>query len=41
MSGIHRGFKPTPIIKKKTGLNFFNYSSYDLTRLKSNLKTDT
>ena len=26
---------PTPIIKKKTGLNFFNYSPYDLTRLKS------
>ena len=26
---------PTPIIRKKTGLNFFNYSPYDLTRLKS------
>ena len=26
---------PNPIIKKKTGLNFFNYSPYDLTRLKS------
>lgn len=25
----------SPIIKKKTGLNFFNYSRYDLTRLKS------
>lgn len=27
--------EPTPIIRKKTGLNFFNYSPYDLTRLKS------
>ena len=26
---------PTPIIRKKTGLNFFNYSPYDLNRLKS------
>ncbi|NVK75104.1 MAG: SAM-dependent DNA methyltransferase [Oceanospirillaceae bacterium] len=26
---------PAPIIKKKTGLNFFNTSRYDLTRLKS------
>jgi len=26
---------PTPIIRKKTGLNFFNHSPYDLTRLKS------
>lgn len=26
---------PSPIIKKKTGLNFFNHSRYDLTRLKS------
>lgn len=26
---------PSPIIKKKTGLNFFNYSRYDLSRLKS------
>jgi type I restriction enzyme M protein len=26
---------PSPIIRKKTGLNFFNYSPYDLTRLKS------
>lgn len=26
---------PAPIIKKKTGLNFFNYSAYDLSRLKS------
>ena len=31
-SGIN---DPTPIIKKKTGLNFFNYSPYDLSRLKS------
>ena len=28
-------YDPTPIIRKKTGLNFFNYSPYDLTRLKS------
>jgi type I restriction enzyme M protein len=26
---------PAPIIKKKTNLNFFNHSEYDLTRLKS------
>jgi type I restriction enzyme M protein len=26
---------PSPIIKKKTGLNFFNFSRYDLSRLKS------
>jgi type I restriction enzyme M protein len=26
---------PTPIIKKRTSLNFFNYSPYDLNRLKS------
>jgi type I restriction enzyme M protein len=26
---------PFPIIKKKTGLNFYNHSKYDLTRLKS------
>ena len=26
---------PTPIIRKKTGLDFFNYSPYDLSRLKS------
>lgn len=26
---------PSPIIKKKTNLNFFNHSEYDLTRLKS------
>ena len=26
---------PTPIIRKRTGLNFFNHSPYDLTRLKS------
>ena len=26
---------PSPIIRKKTGLNFFNYSRYDLSRLKS------
>ena len=26
---------PSPIITNKTGLNFFNYSPYDLTRLKS------
>jgi len=26
---------PTPIIKKQTGLNFFNHSKYDLQRLKS------
>lgn len=33
---LHSGIEdPTPIIKKKTGLNFFNYSPYDLTRLKS------
>ena len=25
---------PTPIIKKQTGLKFFNYSNYDLQRLK-------
>ena len=26
---------PSPIIRKRTGLNFFNHSEYDLTRLKS------
>ena len=26
---------PSPIIKKRTNLNFFNHSEYDLTRLKS------
>ncbi len=26
---------PSPIIKKKTGLNFYNHSEYDLSRLKS------
>ena len=26
---------PSPIIKKKTGLNFYNYSNYDLSRLKA------
>ncbi len=29
---------PTPIIKRKTGLNFFNHSKYDLQRLKSDAK---